>query len=447
MAVIFVLRTSHDKGMATLFARVRSRKLKIDFKVDTLVEVDIEQWKKAQSSTDNFRKFRKSAEGSKLFSKLDILESSINAKLDAGEVVTPDAARKIVEDVMYKEIREEEERRRLEEEAKAEAERKRIEAENRMTLDKYLQLYVSQISSGQRANSRGKVFTEQSIKTIKTIVRQFEAFEKFSKRHYDFDDIDLNFRNKFQTFLYNQKKYSANTVAKCLNNLITILGCAEAEGYTSNNKFHDRRFRGVRVDVDSIYLTKDELRRMCEVDLSGLSRGHEIARDIFMVGVYTAQRVSDYNNIVMDDIRVYDDGKVIIQIRQQKTGVAVYIPAKPELVKILEKYDYKLPHLVDQKINLYIKEIGKLAKIDEMVEVETSKSGVFGTERIPKYKLIQTHTARRTGATLMYLAGMNVFNICAVTGHTSIKSLKKYIKADSLQKAETILSDEAFMKW
>ena len=96
---------------------------------------------------------------------------------------------------------------------------------------------------------------------------------------------------------------------------------------------------------------------------------------------------------------------------------------------------------------MYIKEIGKLAKIDEMVEVETSKSGVFGTERIPKYKLIQTHTARRTGATLMYLAGMNVFNICAVTGHTSIKSLKKYIKADSLQKAETILSDEAFMKW
>ena len=99
MAVNFVLRTSHDKGMATLFARVRSRKLKIDFKVDTLVEVDIEQWKKAQSSADNLRKFRKSAEGSKLFSKLDILETSINARLDAGDVITPDIARKIVEDV------------------------------------------------------------------------------------------------------------------------------------------------------------------------------------------------------------------------------------------------------------------------------------------------------------------------------------------------------------
>ena len=99
------------------------------------------------------------------------------------------------------------------------------------------------------------------------------------------------------------------------------------------------------------------------------------------------------------------------------------------------------------KINDYIKRIGEIAEINELIEVETSKGGVTQKTYVPKYKLIQTHTARRTGATLMYLAGMNVFNICAMTGHTSIKMLKKYIKADSLQKAETILSDEAYMKW
>ena len=47
----------------------------------------------------------------------------------------------------------------------------------------------------------------------------------------------------------------------------------------------------------------------------------------------------------------------------------------------------------------------------------------------------------------MYLAGMDVFNICSVTGHSSIAMLKKYIKADDLDRARTIRSDAAFAKW
>lgn len=43
-----------------------------------------------------------------------------------------------------------------------------------------------------------------------------------------------------------------------------------------------------------------------------------------------------------------------------------------------------------------------------------------------------SHTARRTGATLMYLAGMDIFDIMKVTGHTTPEMLKRYIKADQL---------------
>ena len=47
----------------------------------------------------------------------------------------------------------------------------------------------------------------------------------------------------------------------------------------------------------------------------------------------------------------------------------------------------------------------------------------------------------------MYLAGMDAFNICAVTGHSSIAMLKKYIKADKIERAKAISSDAAFSKW
>ena len=40
---------------------------------------------------------------------------------------------------------------------------------------------------------------------------------------------------------------------------------------------------------------------------------------------------------------------------------------------------------------------------------------------------------QKTGAILMYLAGIDLYDIMKVTGHASPKMLKKFIKADSLE--------------
>ena len=152
---------------------------------------------------------------------------------------------------------------------------------------------------------------------------------------------------------------------------------------------------------------------------------------------------------------VNPDGSVIINLRQKKTGVWVSIPAKDELKRILEKYSYRLPKVPDKSINLCIKEVARLSGVDSPVTIETTSGGRTSIQTHPKYALIHTHTARRTGATLMYLAGMamsseagmDVFNLCSVTGHSSIAMLKKYIKADKIERARTISSDAAFTKW
>lgn len=56
-----------------------------------------------------------------------------------------------------------------------------------------------------------------------------------------------------------------------------------------------------------------------------------------------------------------------------------------------------------------------------------------------KYELIHSHTARRTGATLMCLSGMDIYDIMKITGHTSPTMLKKYIKADQLEGVDKIV--------
>ena len=56
-----------------------------------------------------------------------------------------------------------------------------------------------------------------------------------------------------------------------------------------------------------------------------------------------------------------------------------------------------------------------------------------------KCDLVHTHTARRTGATLMYLSGMDIYDIMKITGHSTPQTLKKYIKADKLEVMEKIV--------
>ena len=117
----------------------------------------------------------------------------------------------------------------------------------------------------------------------------------------------------------------------------------------------------------------------------------------------------------------------------------MYVPCSQELLQILEKYNYSVPRLTDQKINEYIKEVAKMAGLDEEIRVEYVKGGQKHVDFVPKWKMVHSHTARRTGATLMYLSGMEIYDIMKITGHTSPLMLKRYIKADELEVVQKIV--------
>lgn len=425
MATTFFLRTRRTKGYAPVCIRVQSSVLKINIRQSTNLMVSIPKWHLSRSS-HKFKNFIYSPEGYVLFEKLEQIRLTVDKKIKDHIVVTADQVRQIVQEVVYRDS---------------------ASKSQTLTLNAYLALYQEQAEQGVRKTQKGTNFSPGTIKSIRMARLQFDNFQVKSGRVYDFNDIDFGFRTKFLSYLYSDKQYNVNTAAKCINTLVMILGAAEAEGYHTNTKCLSRQFRAKRKDVDNVYLTKEELRAMMDADISHLTRLHELARDVFMVGVYTAQRVSDYNCLTSDNIVSGPDGEPIIRLRQKKTGTLVSIPVKEELKQILEKYDYNLPHMTEQSINSCIKEIAKAAGIDEPVNVEKTSGGALHRETRPKYAMVQSHTARRTGATLMYLAGMDVFNICAVTGHSSIAMLKKYIKADEIDRARIISQDAAFAKW
>ena len=379
---------------------------------------------------------------------MDKIESAIGFRLQGGAGLTGVQARALIDEVVFAD----------------EIARKKAgeETARKMTLNQYIDLYLKDIRSGRRQSDRGRAFAPSTIVTINQALKPFAGFQKAAGRAYDFADIDMDFYNGFTAWL-KECGYSINTIGKCIKQIKAIMTLSEAEGHHANAKYKDKRFKGPRVEVDAIYLTREELDRIRNVPVHLLSPRMQLARDIFLIGVWTAQRVSDYNHIRPEDIhttvrRWVEDaidpdhpGKSIpvirekeityIDIRQKKTGAKVSIPCSTELRRILEKYGSALPHLPDQELNRHIKEIGRLAGLTEETTVESTKGGRSRLERIPKYKLIHSHTARRTGATLMYLAGIDIYDIMKVTGHTTPVILKKYIKASNLEVVEK-LSDK-----
>ena len=83
-----------------------------------------------------------------------------------------------------------------------------------------------------------------------------------------------------------------------------------------------------------------------------------------------------------------------INIRQKKMGAKVSISCKAELKAILEKYKYRMPHLEDQVINRYIKEVAQLAGLTDKVEIETTKGGTPKKELVEKY--LRHHEGHRS---------------------------------------------------
>ena len=112
-----------------------------------------------------------------------------------------------------------------------------------------------------------------------------------------------------------------------------------------------------------------------------------------------------------------------------------------ETRSILEKYNYNLPKSIsNQKFNEFIKEVGRLAGINNMVRTSITRANGEEVELKSKYKLISTHTARRSFCTNLYNKGIDTISIIAQTGHASEAMLLKYLKVDKKEHARRTLT-------
>ncbi len=334
----------------------------------------------------------------------------------------------------------------------------------KINLNQYIEQFIQDIKTGKRTTENGTRYTEGTIKNYLGFQSMFNQFQldprdrqsseerkkrkdnkpkepKFRKKFFDFQDITIDFYDKYVSF-FNAMNYSPNTVGRHIKALKVIMRAAKEEGLTDNKDIDRKKFKVITTEVHPIYLTQQEVENVYNLDLSD-NKPLDIARDIFLIGCYTAQRFSDYSRINIQHIKEVKGGK-FIELIQKKTGERVTIPVRPELETILRKYDYNPPRTHEQKANERIKTVCEKAGIIEPIEIEEIKGGLKVTQRKPKHELIKTHTARRTGATLMFLAGIPTISIMKVTGHKTEREFLKYIRITKEENATLLMNHPYF---
>ena len=235
-------------------------------------------------------------------------------------------------------------------------------------------------------------------------------------------NFDEKVYNEFLKYCIEVKDHSANTVHRNIGLLKTFLYWALNKKYTYNNSFIKFK-KPSKFRTDEIALNMLQVESIYNYDFSKNKRLEKV-RDLFVFGCTTGMRFGNYSSVSKNDIQ---DGFIrVVDLKSKLKKLS--IPLNRFSKEILEKYDYKLPSITNQKMNLYIKEVFRELEFND----EIKKTMKYGDELINKetefWRRISSHTARRSFITIIKNKRVPDKVIMSYTGHTSLEVFNAYYK-------------------
>lgn len=270
--------------------------------------------------------------------------------------------------------------------------------QDNLTLQSFIQAYKTGITS--------TVITllpiyDKLIKTTltgtvesNTIYKYRKAKERIQQYLITIDKQDIPIRDITPSFCngylsYCNKTLKPSTVQKEMKMFKRVLQFAVNEGVIKVNPFNIK-LKSPKLVYEPLSI--NELEKIWKTDIDG---SLERVRDCFIFQCYTGLAYCDMASLTSSDIR---DG--VIYKRRKKTDVQSVIPLLPIPKLILEKYNYNLPVISNQKYNVYLKALATACGI---------KTRIY------------SHLARHTAATVMINNGIELPIIARILGHSNTK--------------------------
>ncbi len=280
-----------------------------------------------------------------------------------------------------------------------------------------------------------------TINVINAMKTHLMSFENYRDEAITFDSFDVYFYEDFVKFLTYDivqlrrkdliRGLKVNSVGKTIKHLKSFLKDRMRKKIIP---FMDlSAYKVMEEEVDAVYLSWQEISLIYHLDFSANDK-LEKYRDLFVLGCLTGFRFSDYSDIKPEELR-----GGMLYVNQAKTLSTVVVPLRADAKKILiEKYNMQMPQVSNPNFNYYIKEVARLAGIDEMIKITHKRGNKIIEDTRPKYEWIMSHTCRRSFCTNEFLDGTPTNLIMSISGHKTEKAFRRYIKADQVQKAHMI---------
>lgn len=217
-------------------------------------------------------------------------------------------------------------------------------------------------------------------------------------------------------FIYLLSFMSNNTAVQKMKQVKSVMRFAVEEGFIRVSPF---KIVLKKEKKEVVPLTIEEVNkiRKKKIDIPRLAK----IRDLFVFECFSGLAFSDLASLNEKDFHIDESGNKWIIKKRHKTNVVATIPLLPVALEILEKYNYKLPHLTNVKYNAYLKELGDICDIK---------------------KKLHSHLARHTWATILLNNGMDMVSVSRCLGHANSKitesTYAKVLPDELFQKVKTV---------
>ena len=198
-----------------------------------------------------------------------------------------------------------------------------------------------------------------------------------------------------------QQRYNSTTSASYINKFKRVCRYALDNGYLKINPVQNIRVKRHRKAID--YLTDEELEKIRTADISNDSLN--AVRDAFLLQCYSGLSYIDLEHLQREDIQQQGEVNFITKPRV-KSGITYTAVILPEAKEILERNNYKMKVISNQKMNLYLKQVATLAGVDHN---------------------LTTHLGRKTyGHILLNDKKIRIDTVARCLGHSNSRTTARY---------------------
>ncbi|MFV0330879.1 MAG: tyrosine-type recombinase/integrase [Dysgonomonas sp.] len=281
--------------------------------------------------------------------------------------------------------------------------------------DFYRELINYYKSIGKIGNSH---IYRDSYNSIKT-------FKKVDKLDFLFSEIDLTWLNEYEKFLVSCGK-AETTMSLLFRTLRSAFNKAIEKNLARSEDYPFKNFKMSKFNLKTRKraISKEEIRKILEVDLSGEKEVIQLSRDIFIFS-YLQGGIS-FTDIASLTAENLVNGR--LEYSRKKTNTMINVPLQKESIRLIHKYTdekrgYLFPILNKHSHKTPIQKYSRIQKKIKQINYSLKKIA----EKVGIDVKLTTYVARHSFATVLKRSGVNTSIISESLGHSSEKVTQIYL--------------------